>query len=716
MVTTRRKAKRSGARKTPGSSLLRRASTRTPQSKIGSLTVRSQSGNSLKQNKLNKQTSLGGSKNSPVGQTEAALRSSGKSKRSKRRRRREDVTAEQQKGIDSKLNSINDNANESQKQENNSAEHLLGISSVSRIPDGSSEKKQQGEGHENEKEGLDPPVNWRGLGPGCLTCRWRHRKCSRQEPVCITCVKAQVECCWRSPNTTFHQYKRNVTFNKSPKGVTLKPDVDEEVSRRVTATTNGPPPTSVSGILEQTMDVSPVEKAVKVASQHVSPDINEDIIFDEHTNIGDITTQLVQIERGDDCKSDQEKGGDRAVAKNGRELQFTGGIQRVTADAETEKETEGVHTQNRDSDDSTDIDPDSPGSFPSTQIIKEEMMMAVLDTMAKEKQKSLDMKESDLIDTDSSMSITQRPDFSYSSSEDEADVFHDASAHLCDLESAESQVPVLPHTQIIPNTPSPIKSNDPSILLTSNQDISKEPIEDGATLSVGPDGTEGRVEDKEKKESNRLFAFKTLILGGGEVSSPQLHRPTSSNVLGWYTKHLGGSAKTAEERAQEVTKLMEESQPTTTKDDVREDEGATHDNANSNDFPSFDREYYRFDKDIQEKHEAKAPAHIETANEFYDAIPELPTVSSGNQKVVKEKKNPKLPLKVKKIAKKTVKSSKPPDKAMSALMLMDTLGDTKTIDLASVKQDGRRLRYKKEIKHVDVNKLPPSITQFLKKS
>ena len=707
MVTTRRKAKRSGARKTPGSSLLRRASTRTPQSKIGSLTVRSQSGNSLKQNKLNKQTSLGGSKNSPVGQTEVALRSSGKSKRSKSRRRRDDVTAEQQKGIDSKLNSINDNANESQKQENNPAEHLLGISSVSRIPDGSSEKQQQGEGHENEKEGLDPPVNWRGLGPGCLTCRWRHRKCSRQEPVCITCVKAQVECCWRSPNTTFHQYKRNVTFNKSPKGVTLKPDVDEEVTRGVTATTNGPPPTSVSGILEQTMDVSPVEKAVKVASQHVSPDINEDIIFDEHTNIGDIMTQLVQIERGDDCKTDQEKGGDHAVAKNGRELQFTGGIQRVTADAETEKETEGVHTQNRDSDDSTDIDPDSPGSFPSTQIIKEEMMMAVLDTMAKEKQKSLDMKESDLIDTDSSMSITQRPDFSYSSSEDEADVFHDASAHLCDLESAESQVPVLPHTQIIPN--------EPSILLTSNQDISKEPIEDGVTLSVGPDGTEGRVEVKEMKESNRLFAFKTLILGGGEASSPQLHRPISSNVLGWYTKHLGGSAKTAEERAQEVTKLMEESQPTTTKYDVRGDEGATHDNANSNDFPSFDRGYHGFDKDIQEKHEAKAPAHIETANEFYDAIPELPTVSSGNQKVVKEKKNPKLPLKVKKIAKKTVKSSKPPDRAMSALMLMDTLGDTTTIDLASVKQDGRRLRYKKEIKHVDVNKLPPSITQFLKK-
>jgi hypothetical protein len=716
MVTTRRKAKRSGARKTPGSSLLRRASTRTPGSKIGSLPLRGQSGNSLKQSKLNKQTSLGGSQNSPVEQTEAALRSSGKSKRSKRRRRKEDVTAQQQKGIDSKLNSENDNVDESQKQENNRAEHVLGISSVTRIPDGSSEKKQQVEGHENEKEEFDPPINWRGLGPGCLTCRWRHRKCSRQEPVCITCVKAQVECCWRSPNTTFHQYKRNVTFNKSPKGVTLKPDVDEEVTREVAATTNGPPPTSVSGILEQTMDVSPVEKAARVASQHANPDIDEDIFFDEHTNIEDITTQLLQIERGDDCKTDQEKEGDRAVAKDGGELQFTGGIQRVTADAETEKETEGVHTQNRDSDDSTDIDPDSPGSFPSTQIIKEEMMMAVLDTMAEEKQKSLDMKESDLIDTDSSMSITQRPDFSYSSSEDEADVFHDASAHLCDLESAESQVPVLPHTQIIPNTPSPIKSNEPSILLTSNQNISKEPIEDGATLSVGPDGTEGRVEDKEMKESNRLFAFKTLILGGGEASSPQLHRPTSSNVLGWYTKHLGGSAKTAEERAQEVTKLMEESQPTTTKDDVREDEGAMHDNANCNDFPSFDREYHRSDKDIQEKHEAKAPAHIETANEFYDAIPELPTVSSGNQKVVKEKKNPKLPLKVKKIAKKTVKSSKPPDKALSALMLMDTLGDTKTIDLASVKQDGRRLRYKKEIKHVDVNKLPPSITQFLKKS
>lgn len=59
---------------------------------------------------------------------------------------------------------------------------------------------------------------------GCLTCRQRHKKCSRSKPVCITCLKSSYLCLWREPGTRFTDYSIPLIHLDNPIGRIIKPN------------------------------------------------------------------------------------------------------------------------------------------------------------------------------------------------------------------------------------------------------------------------------------------------------------------------------------------------------------------------------------------------------------------------------------------------------------------------------------------------------------
>lgn len=59
---------------------------------------------------------------------------------------------------------------------------------------------------------------------GCLTCRQRHKKCSRSKPVCITCLKSSYLCLWREPGTRFTDYSIPLIHLDTPIGRIIKPN------------------------------------------------------------------------------------------------------------------------------------------------------------------------------------------------------------------------------------------------------------------------------------------------------------------------------------------------------------------------------------------------------------------------------------------------------------------------------------------------------------
>ncbi|KAG0674157.1 hypothetical protein C6P40_002477 [Pichia californica] len=59
---------------------------------------------------------------------------------------------------------------------------------------------------------------------GCLTCRQRHKRCSRERPVCSTCSKTEYTCFWREPGTKFTEYKVKLIYSKNPLPIVLKPN------------------------------------------------------------------------------------------------------------------------------------------------------------------------------------------------------------------------------------------------------------------------------------------------------------------------------------------------------------------------------------------------------------------------------------------------------------------------------------------------------------
>lgn len=59
---------------------------------------------------------------------------------------------------------------------------------------------------------------------GCLTCRHRHKKCTREKPVCDTCMKSSYNCFWREPGTRFTDYKVKLIRSSSPAGTILQPN------------------------------------------------------------------------------------------------------------------------------------------------------------------------------------------------------------------------------------------------------------------------------------------------------------------------------------------------------------------------------------------------------------------------------------------------------------------------------------------------------------
>lgn len=60
---------------------------------------------------------------------------------------------------------------------------------------------------------------------GCLTCRQRHKKCTRERPVCETCLKTGYTCFWREPGTKFTDYKVKLIHSDKPIGTVLKPNL-----------------------------------------------------------------------------------------------------------------------------------------------------------------------------------------------------------------------------------------------------------------------------------------------------------------------------------------------------------------------------------------------------------------------------------------------------------------------------------------------------------
>lgn len=60
---------------------------------------------------------------------------------------------------------------------------------------------------------------------GCLTCRQRHKKCTRETPVCATCKKTGYICFWREPGTKFTDYKVKLVHTRHPRGKILKPNL-----------------------------------------------------------------------------------------------------------------------------------------------------------------------------------------------------------------------------------------------------------------------------------------------------------------------------------------------------------------------------------------------------------------------------------------------------------------------------------------------------------
>ena len=72
-------------------------------------------------------------------------------------------------------------------------------------------------------------TNFKEPTAGCLTCRQRHKKCSRTSPVCQTCLSNRYECYWREPGTRFSDYKVPLVHTDSPRGITLRPNKGEDL-------------------------------------------------------------------------------------------------------------------------------------------------------------------------------------------------------------------------------------------------------------------------------------------------------------------------------------------------------------------------------------------------------------------------------------------------------------------------------------------------------
>lgn len=109
--------------------------------------------------------------------------------------------------------------------------------------------------------------------PGCLTCRQRHLKCSRSQPVCQQCIKSKYICYWKKEGTKFSDYDITLTTVPQPQGRILDPvrDSKREKQDKKLLTKDKQSENSLSEIslLSNDPEVIMIHDAVSVFSERI---------------------------------------------------------------------------------------------------------------------------------------------------------------------------------------------------------------------------------------------------------------------------------------------------------------------------------------------------------------------------------------------------------------------------------------------------------------
>lgn len=159
----------------------------------------------------------------------------------------------------------------------------------------------------SEVNKISKPV---GSPAGCLTCRQRHKKCSRTKPVCETCLRSSYECFWREPGTRFTDYNVSLIRTKCPKGVTIKPNKTKK-----TSSTTGDQildcGTAILDALETDSSLlSVAQKAVSITNAYMNSAEIQSLLEKQNGDIDqvkEIINNGPQEENGDQNNSEEER-------------------------------------------------------------------------------------------------------------------------------------------------------------------------------------------------------------------------------------------------------------------------------------------------------------------------------------------------------------------------------------------------------------------------
>lgn len=195
---------------------------------------------------------------------------------------------------------------------------------------------------------------------GCLTCRHRHKKCTRERPVCHTCLKSNYNCFWREPGTRFTDYKVKLSRTSNPKGTILQPNPSSSdnipSTRYYLSEDENDNPMPVNNSTGNDINILGDDSLIKVAQKAVS-------ITNAYMNSQEMQTLLNQDPEEEIERIEVKPTTTDEVLKDG----FDTIDQQEIAEIETNKEEDNADEQehekeeeeNKESDDEHSHNPDS---------------------------------------------------------------------------------------------------------------------------------------------------------------------------------------------------------------------------------------------------------------------------------------------------------------------------------------------------------------------
>jgi hypothetical protein len=151
---------------------------------------------------------------------------------------------------------------------------------------------------------VKPPVP-----AGCLTCRQRHKKCSRSKPVCETCYKSSYICLWREPGTRFTDYVVPLIHCETPTSKIVRPNKDtpdQLIESTIEVNDSNPLTDSIDN--ENSL-ISVAQKAVSITNAYMNSPEAMSILSKESEKSDDMNQETDRISGPDEKLTNVEDKG-----------------------------------------------------------------------------------------------------------------------------------------------------------------------------------------------------------------------------------------------------------------------------------------------------------------------------------------------------------------------------------------------------------------------